>query len=696
MMRITAQVIFGIGLSATFLTLAKSAPLSSAPSFVHSQNSGSGFVSVGRDIAPLDVWDRTAVIQFYHNNFLPDLAIGFTGDVTTGTPGTTSDAFKDRVLQRINYYRVLAGVSGNIIWDPTFSDKAQAAAILVSANGQLSHSPPTSWNFYTAKGGDAASRSLLALGTNGAAAIDGYIEDPGASNAGVGHRNWLFDWTLKAVGTGDVPASNGKSAANALYVDDPGAFGPVSVPRDHFVAWPNAGYTPYPGIFTRWSFALAGADFTPAVVTATADGQPVTVNIEYRLWDGYIGLVVFNLVRNSITLTGTTLKTADLNKPIHIKISNALVSGQSTNYDYTVVPIDPASTTPPPPPTVTVPDQVTGRVDQGIDVPVNAPDAFNFDATGLPDGVTIDSQTGVISGTPTAPGVYAVSITASNGTAVTVNTTIVVQSPPLTNSTARLTNISTRSLVGTGDDVQIAGFIIGGTSPKKVLIRASGPALSQYGLTGVLADPMLELHQNNVEAALAQNDDWDASQLRSLFQTLGVDNWQPGSKDAALLTTLDPGGYTAKVSGKNATTGVALIEVYEVDTDNTASKLINISTRSKVGTGGNIQIAGFIISGTEPKTVVIRASGPGLAQYGVPGVVQDPVLGLYQGETKILENDNWDASVAPDFQAVKAFPWTAGSKDAAIVITLQPGGYTAQVSGKNGTTGVALIEVFEE
>jgi len=269
--------------------------------------------------------------------------------------------------------------------------------------------------------------------------------------------------------------------------------------------------------------------------------------------------------------------------------------------------------------------------------------------------------------------------------------------PPVTDPSARLTNISTRSFVGTGGDVQIAGFIIGGTTPEKLVIRASGPALSKYGVSGFLTDPVMEVHQNGSSQVLATSDDWDAATLRPTFQQLGIDNWETGSKDAAVFVTLNPGAYTAVVSGKNNTTGTALIEAFEVESSGTA-KLTNISTRSVVKTNGDVQIAGFIISGNGPKKVVIRASGPALSKYNVPGVLADPVLEIHQNgvDAVLATNDDWiPADVRPTFQLLGIDNWDIGSKDAALVLTLNPGGYTAVVSGKNNTTGVALIEVFE-
>jgi len=260
---------------------------------------------------------------------------------------------------------------------------------------------------------------------------------------------------------------------------------------------------------------------------------------------------------------------------------------------------------------------------------------------------------------------------------------------------ARLANVATRSFVGTGANVEIAGFIISGTQPKQVLIRAGGPSLTPYGVVGALADPVLTLYDNQ-QKVIGTNDDWDATTLQTAFATAHAPTWPVGSKDAAMLVTLQPGGYTAQVTGKNGQTGVALVEVYEYDSTQ-PGKLTNLSTRSFVSTGAGIQIAGFIVHGTSPKHVLIRAGGPSLVPYGVDGALADPVLTIFdEHQNQIATNDDWDSTTILPLTTANGIPaWMPGSPDAAIYLTLNPGGYTAQVTGKNGATGVALIEVFE-
>jgi hypothetical protein len=259
-----------------------------------------------------------------------------------------------------------------------------------------------------------------------------------------------------------------------------------------------------------------------------------------------------------------------------------------------------------------------------------------------------------------------------------------------------LANISTRSRVGTGFDVQIAGFVIAGSAPKPVLLRAAGPALANLGVTGSLADPVIELHDNRTGATLATSDDWDAA-LASTFSAVGAFPWTSGSKDAALLTTLSPGVYSVIVKGQSDGTGVALVEVYDAEIGNGA-RAMNISTRSYVGTDSDVQIAGFVIVGTAPKHVLIRAAGPALqAITGADGCLADPTLELHAQDTTIVlaTNDNWDESLTATANRLGAFAWTAGSKDAALDATLIPGVYTVVVRGANGGKGTALVEVYD-
>lgn len=250
----------------------------------------------------------------------------------------------------------------------------------------------------------------------------------------------------------------------------------------------------------------------------------------------------------------------------------------------------------------------------------------------------------------------------------------------------RLSNLSVRTNLN-ADQLLIVGFST--TGAKNLLVRGVGPKLADFGLPNFYADPRLEIYDGTA-AKKAENDNWDNA-LSATFASLGAFALNPGSKDAALITSVT-GGYTAQLKGTGS--GVALVEVYDAVASFTP-RLSNVSARNFVGTGGNVLIAGFTVDGPVAKTLLIRGIGPRLTGFGVGGVLADPKLELYSGATKLAENDNWSAGLAPTFASVGAFPLDAGSKDSALLITLPPGGYTAQISGADGGTGEALVEIYE-
>lgn len=354
---------------------------------------------------------------------------------------------------------------------------------------------------------------------------------------------------------------------------------------------------------------------------------------------------------------------------------------------------------------VTQPVSQTVRISNGVTFSLVATNATSYTWVredrdgGLPMAVTSVPTWTMNTAYPVNAGTYHVSVTGPGGTVKSDKfiLTVVEDFMPLPEQ-SKLINISTRSFVGAGENVLIAGFIIRGTVPKQVLIRASGPALLKYSVTGVLPDPMLELHDPTT--VLRTNDNWgdDPVSKSAILAATGSSGAFPlddGSKDAAMLLSLPPGGYTAVVKDKNGAAGVGLVEVYEVDRGNDSSRLINLSSRSLVKTGNDVQIAGFIISGAHPKKVIIRASGPALTQYGIQGALADPFLEIHDDTKTIATNDNWDPALRADFLKIFLDNWPLGSADAAVVVTLDPGKYTAIVSGKNATSGVALVEVFD-
>lgn len=247
----------------------------------------------------------------------------------------------------------------------------------------------------------------------------------------------------------------------------------------------------------------------------------------------------------------------------------------------------------------------------------------------------------------------------------------------------RLANISTRLAVGTGEKVLIAGFILTGSQPKKVVLRGIGPTLQ---VTENLADLTLELHDSS-GALVAVNDNWRDTQEAELQATQIPPR---NDYEAAIVKSLDPGAYTAVLAGKGATTGVALVEVYDLELGSD-SKLANIATRGFVDQGDNVLIGGTIVIGSTSTKVLFRALGPSLP---VANALQDPTLELYDGQGSLIaSNDNWEDSQAEEIRATTIPPNNA--REAAIVRQLNAGAYTAIVRGKDDTTGVGLIEAYQ-
>jgi hypothetical protein len=304
-------------------------------------------------------------------------------------------------------------------------------------------------------------------------------------------------------------------------------------------------------------------------------------------------------------------------------------------------------------------------------------------------------------------GVYRVVATGSGGATISQATTLRVAAAATDRS--RLVNLAIRTNAGGGDRVLFLGFVIGGagaTGNKSLLIRGVGPTLTAFGVTAVLADPRMQIFSG--ASLLLENDDWGGNpQVAVLTPQLGAFALAgPTSKDSALIATPSAGSYTAQISGAGTDVGTVLAEIYDATPASTFTaatpRLINISARTQVGTGNDVLIAGFVIVGASAKQVLLRAVGPTLGVFGVGGVLADPRLTLFQSTstTAISTNDNWgQASNAPQIAiaaaSVGAFALPLESRDAVLLVTLDPGSYTAQVSGVGNTTGVALVEVYE-
>lgn len=324
----------------------------------------------------------------------------------------------------------------------------------------------------------------------------------------------------------------------------------------------------------------------------------------------------------------------------------------------------------------------------------------HFTAPSVTPWVTSDSLSlAVQPAIPVANSAFT-SVLAANSVVTFVGTASPTPLPP---SSSQIVNFSIRSEAGTGSATLITGLAISGGG-KSVLVRATGPTLAEFDITGALADTQLSLY-SGASALLASNSGWDtsanAAQIATSSANLGAFAFPAHSLDSAFLATLGDGSYSCEITGLNGSTGIALAEIYDAEPGN-GGRLINVSARTHVGTGESILIAGFVISGTDPKTVLVRGVGPSLTLFQVTGVLPDPQLSVInQAGTVVASNVGWGSSglnaslVVAASSQVGAFPLTNDSADSALVVTLPPGLYTAQLKSVSGASGNGLIEVYD-
>jgi hypothetical protein len=299
-------------------------------------------------------------------------------------------------------------------------------------------------------------------------------------------------------------------------------------------------------------------------------------------------------------------------------------------------------------------------------------------------------------------GHYTVQVASSTGSTITADAVLTVST---TTDFGRLINLSVLTGLSASEGLFTVGTVLGGagtSGPKALLIRAAGPSLTPLGVTGVLPDPKLDVFSGG--AVVATNDNWNGTPaLTNAFTAVGAFGYVSAtSKDAAVFNEkLAAGGYTVQVSGAAGSSGNVIAELYDATPAGSFTpatpRLINVSVLKQIDAGA-ILTAGFVIGGSTAKTVLVRVIGPALTAFGVGGAMADPKLDLFSGSTVIASNDNWggDAQIAAAAKAVGAFEITnAASKDAILFITLAPGGYTVQATGVNGTSGAALVEVYE-
>lgn len=294
--------------------------------------------SIGNQPSPtaLNLGNRASVLTYYNNFYrVATPAMGWTGSYASCNAGTTSAAYQEATRRRVVFYRAMAGVPTGITMYAPFVQQAQAAALMMSANGELSHTPSTSWRCYSDSGKQGAGAANLASAP-GPMAIDLYMHEPG-NNAAVGHRRWLLYPQLTRMGTGNTPDSGAAFGANALYVlDGASLWSARPAVRDGFVAWPPRGYVPYPVVPTKWSFSFPNADFSAASVTMWRNGSPLGT-VKEAVVDGYGENTL--VWRPQIGSDAWPRPIADTT--FRVQINNVRIGDVNRNFTYTVVIFDP-------------------------------------------------------------------------------------------------------------------------------------------------------------------------------------------------------------------------------------------------------------------------------------------------------------------------------------------------------------------
>jgi cyclophilin family peptidyl-prolyl cis-trans isomerase len=429
---------------------------------------------------------------------------------------------------------------------------------------------------------------------------------------------------------------------------------------------------------------------TPASLFSTGSGAAVvTFTVQNSASD------VVATAMNGSSLTLTPLKAGSAT--ITVRATDTNGNTADNTFTVAVVTTPPSFTTQPVSQTIAIGDTVV------FNSSATAAASYRWQKNGV-DIPGATTGTLVIRNSATADsGNYQSIATNALGSVTSTAASLAVTAAAPSN-VGRLVNLAIRSNAGVGDQTLIVGFSVGGagtTGTEPLLVRGVGPSLTQFGLTNVLADPQITMYSGNT--ALASNNNWGGdSAIQARADAVGAFALPANSLDAALATSPAGGGYTVQVTGNGGGTGIALAEIYDATSPTsittTTPRLTNLSARTQVGTGNDILIAGFVVRGSTSKTVLIRATGPALAGFGVTGALANPKLQLYADSTLMMQNDDWagDSQIIAAASAVGAFPIAnGGSKDAALLVTLKPGSYSAQVSGADGGTGVALVEVYE-
>jgi outer membrane protein assembly factor BamB/subtilisin family serine protease len=456
----------------------------------------------------------------------------------------------------------------------------------------------------------------------------------------------------------------------------------------------------------RWTAQLGGqvrasspaVDARGVIYIGALDDRLYAINpdgTQLRVYD------TGNIVRSCPAIVGNTLYVgSNDNKMYAFDIGAPIAAGPWSQYRAGNNRVGRAS--PPGPLTIlSAPASRSVGAGQSTTLAVSANGGAPLAYQWLKDGATIIGATSatytVANATTASAGSYAVAVTGPQGSVTTSGATVTVTGVTSADPSNRLVNLSVRTSAGTGAQTLIVGFV---TNGGPVLVRGVGPSLTAFGVPNPLADPQLALLSGS--SVIASNDNWGGgTSLRDTMAAVGAFPLDPASKDAALVSgNLPAGNYTAQVTGGGGATGAAIAEIYDtVAAPGGPSRLINISARAQVDPA-NVLIAGFVVTGTTPKKVLITGIGPELTSFGVTGTLADPRVDLFDGAQKVVaSNDDWSGATALLAASTQtgALLRTAAStsKSAALLVVLSPGNYTAQVSSANGAAGVGLVEVYE-
>ncbi|MCF3648885.1 CAP domain-containing protein [Synoicihabitans lomoniglobus] len=688
----------------------------------------------------MDTGSREESRQFYRAIYGVSEGVpsGWDGDTASGTPGTTTAAFKEAVRNRVNFYRAFAGLSGNVSMNAQYSAKAQQAALMMSANSALSHNPPSSWTHFTTEGAEAAGASNLGIGTFGPETMDGYMRDHGPGNTQVGHRRWILYPQTREMGTGDVETQGSFAPANALWVQDSRTFDARPTTRDNFVAWPPKGNVPYQLVWPRWSFSLNNADFSAATVSMTRDGSPISTTIDAATGGG--GAPEPTLIWRYDGLSGDLLTSHDrptADTSYVVSINNVSVNGSAQNFSYTVNVFDPDvagddSSTP------TISGSSTPSTGQATPYAVNLPSfasGLQWRELGTDSNGSIGYGAEEINSHPEIDGTsdsYSLWVT---GVAATGNGAFYLAHPEPSTQSFQLpgTYLVPPNGAGTLAFNSRLGFATATQVARAEVSTNDGQqwtAVYEKAGNGSNSSPTESSYQNQSISLAAYAG--QAVQVRfsyrheggSFFsQTDTSSGWLVDDIRMTGLMAVTATSTSAHITGSNfdytpSAPGIKILQArgmffgnYGMDWgpaftafaqegggDPTGdSRIVNLSVRANAASGNDTLNVGMVVGGTGTKPLLMRVVGPTLtdARFNLTGVAPNPALQVFTEGAITASNDNWDASLINTFNSVGAFALVDGSADAALVTNLSVGPPHPAIVNTQGNNGLVIVEAYD-